>query len=82
MAKLEHLPMTKTELHLIEFAYQDRELSREPNLNAELGASGVSSVDAFMEKVGEAFETSLPAGAVAEFKNMRDLAAYLDSRAG
>ena len=82
MTALEHLPMTKTELRVMELAYEHVELGGEPNLDAGLSDSGVLSVDAFIEKVGEAFGTSIPAEAVAGFKNMRDLVAYLDSHTG
>ena len=81
MAKLECLPVTKTELRVIELSHEHLEFGRELNLDSALSDSGVSSLDAYIEKVGEAFGTSISAEAVAEFKNMRDLAAYLDARA-
>ena len=54
---------------------------RDPNYEAGLGDSGVSSVDAveFVKKVGEAFNVEIPPGEVAEFRTLGDLVNYLDS---
>ena len=55
-----------------------------PNFDAGLDDTGVSSVDAvaFIKKVGEAFSVTIPPEDFAEFKCLRDLATYLDSRTG
>ena len=79
MANLKHLPLTRTELRVTRLADGHLELGRELNLDAALSDCGVSSVDAFVKEVGEAFGASIPAEAVAEFRNARELAAYLDS---
>ena len=57
---------------------------RDPDFDVGLGDSGVSSVDAvaFVKKVGEAFDVTIPAQDFAEFQNLRDLVGYLDSHAG
>lgn len=82
MARLEYLPMTKTELRVRELALEHVDFGSEPNLEAGLDESGISSDDAgaFIKKVGEAFGVAIPPEALAEFKNMRALAAYIDSR--
>ncbi|MDD9983602.1 MAG: acyl carrier protein, partial [Gammaproteobacteria bacterium] len=56
----------------------------EPNFDAGLDDTGVSSVDAvaFIKKVGEAFNVTIPPEDFAEFKCLRDLATYLESHAG
>ena len=56
----------------------------EPNFDAGLDDTGVSSVDAvaFIKKVGEAFNVTIPPEDFSEFKCLRDLATYLESHAG
>ena len=56
----------------------------EPNFDATLDDTGVSSVDAveFITKVEEAFGVTIPPETFAEFRCLRDLATYLESRAG
>ena len=56
----------------------------EPNFDVGLDDTGVSSVDAvaFIKKVGEAFNVTIAPEDFSEFKSLRDLATYLDSRAG
>ena len=55
-----------------------------PNFDATLADTGVSSVDAveFITKVEEAFGVTIPPETFAEFTCLRDLATYLESRAG
>lgn len=63
-----------------------RHLNLERDLNPEAGLheSDVSSADvvAFIKRCGEEFNVTLPPEVVAEFKNLRDLATYIDSHAG
>lgn len=56
----------------------------EPNFDARMEDTGVSSVDAvaFIKQVAEAFDTDIPPEDFAEFTCVRDLVGYLDSRAG
>ena len=56
----------------------------EPNFDAGLDDTGVSSVDAvaFIKKVGDEFNVAIPPEDFAGFRCLRDLATYLESRAG
>lgn len=76
--------MGSTEDRIKDLVNEHLDLGREPNLDAGLNESDVSSVDAvaFIKKVGEAFGVDIPAEEVAKFSNLRDLARYLDSRSG
>ena len=56
----------------------------EPNFDARIDDTGVSSVDAveFIKQVADAFDTTIPPQDFAEFTRLRDLVGYLESRAG
>ena len=56
----------------------------EPDFDARMDDTGVSSVDAvaFIKQVVDAFDTTIPPEDFAEFTCLRDLVGYLDSRAG
>ena len=55
-----------------------------PRFDGTFTDTGVSSADAveFITKVEEAFGVTIPPETFAEFKCLRDLATYLESRAG
>ena len=73
--------MASTEDRVRELVNQHLNLGREPNFDAGLGESDVSSVDAvaFVKKAGEAFGVEIPPEKVANFQTLRDLVRYLDS---
>ena len=73
--------MSSTEDRLRDLVNEHLDLGREPDLDAGLNESDVSSVDAvaFIKKVGEAFGVHIPPEEVAKFNTLRDLARYLDS---
>ena len=54
-----------------------------PIFDAQLGDSGVSSVDAvaFFKEVNQTFSLALEAEDCLQFKTLRDLVAYIDARA-
>ena len=76
--------MSSTDERISELYVKHLAPQGEPNFDAGLDDTGVSSVDAvaFIEKVGEAFNVTIPPEAFAEFSCLRDLATYLDSRTG
>ncbi len=76
--------MSKTEDRIQDLARQHLNLEEELDLDGGLGAGDVSSMDAiaFVKKVAEAFDVTIPPEEVAKFRNMREFAAYLDSHAG
>ncbi len=59
-------------------------LDRDLDLDAGLADSDVSSADAvaFIKRCGEEFDVAIPPATVAGFKNLRDLASYIDSHSG
>lgn len=60
------------------------DLGRDPDFDAQLADSGVSSVDAvaFFKAVNDAFNLSLEPEDCLQFKTLRQLVAYIDDRAG
>lgn len=74
--------MTATEGRLKSLAQEQFDLDREPDPDAKVRDSGVSSMDAvaFIKKVGEAFGVDIPPEDAAELEDLRGLAQYLDSR--
>ncbi|MYA32806.1 MAG: acyl carrier protein [Gemmatimonadales bacterium] len=76
--------MTATEARIQELARQHLDLGRDLDLDTGLLSSDISSLDAvaFVKKVGVAFGVEIPPEEVANWKNMRNLAAFLDSGSG
>ena len=76
--------MSATENRVRELFHQHLDADRDPDFDVGLGDSGVSSMDAvrFVKEVGEAFNVEMRAEDVAEFRNLRDLVKYLDTRGG
>ena len=76
--------MTTTEARIQELARQHLDIGRDLNLDTGLLSSDISSLDAvdFVKKVGGAFGVESPPEEVASWKNLRDLAAFLDSNSG
>ena len=76
--------MTKTEERLKQIIDEHLDLGRDPDFDAQLGDSGVSSIDAvaFFKVVNEEFELGLAPEDCLQFKTLRDIATYIDSRAG
>ena len=60
------------------------DLGRDPDFDAQLADSGVSSVDAVasFKAVNDAFNLSLEPEDCLQFKTLRQLVAYIDDRAG
>ena len=73
--------MTATEARIQELAHRYLDLGRDLDLDSGLLAADISSLDAvaFVKKVGEAFGVEVPPEQVANWKNLRDFAAFLDS---
>ena len=76
--------MTTTEERLKQIIDEHLDLGRDPDFDAQLGDSGVSSVDAvaFFKVVNEEFELGLAPEDCLQFKTLRDLAKHIDARAG
>ena len=76
--------MSSTDERISELYIKHLAPKGKPNFDATLTDTGVSSVDAveFISKVEEAFGVTIPPEDFAEFKCLRDLATYLESRAG
>ncbi|MYF94062.1 MAG: acyl carrier protein [Holophagales bacterium] len=77
------LTVSATESRIQELARQHLDIGRDLDLDAGLLSSDISSLDAvaFVKKVGEAFGVEVPPEEVANWKNLRDFAAFLDSGA-
>ncbi|MXZ37549.1 MAG: acyl carrier protein [Holophagales bacterium] len=77
------LAVSATESRTQELARQHLDIGRDLDLDAGLLSSDISSLDAvaFVKKVGEAFGVEVPPEEVANWKNLRDFAAFLDSSA-
>ena len=80
----EALPMSSTDERISALYVEHLAPDGEPNFDAGLDDTGVSSVDAvaFIKKVGEAFNVTIPPEDVSKFRCLRDLATYLESHAG
>lgn len=76
--------MSSTEQRLKQLIDEHLDLGRDPDFDAQLGDSGVSSVDAvsFFKEVNQVFDLSLKAEECLQFRTLRDLVAYIDARAG
>ena len=73
--------MTTTEARIQELARQYLGIGRDLDLDAGLLAADISSLDAvaFVKKVGKAFSVEIPPQEVANWRNLRDFAAFLDA---
>ena len=76
--------MSSTENRLKKLADEHLGLGSDPDFDAQLADSGVSSVDAvaFFKEVNSAFGLSLQAEECLQFKTLRLLADYIDANAG
>ena len=76
--------MSSTEQRLKQLIDEHLDLGRDPDFDAQLGDSGVSSLDAvsFFKEVNQVFDLSLKAEECLQFRTLRDLVAYIDARAG
>ena len=76
--------MSSTEDRLMALAHENLDIGREPDMDAGFSDSGVSSVDAiaFIKKVSQEFELTIPPEDFSRFQSLRELAAYLDSQSG
>ena len=76
--------MSSTVQRLKQLIDEHLDLGRDPDFDAQLGDSGVSSVDAvsFFKEVNQVFDLSLKAEECLQFRTLRDLVAYIDARAG
>lgn len=76
--------MTTTEERLKQIIDEHLDLGRDADFDAQLGDSGVSSVDAvaFFKVVNEEFDLGLAPEDCLQFKTLRDLATFIDARAG
>ena len=76
--------MTTTEERLKQIIDEHLDLGRDVDFDAQLGDSGVSSVDAvaFFKVVNEEFDLGLAPEDCLQFKTLRDLATFIDARAG
>lgn len=74
--------MSATEDRVRELFRKHLGLGRDPDFDAGLEDSMISSMDAveFIQKVGEAFDMEIPPEDFAKFENLRDLVGYLDAR--
>ncbi len=76
--------MTATEDRLVQLADEQLDLGRSPDLDRRFSDSGVSSVDvvSFIKVVTDDFGVPITAGECAGVASLRDLAGFIDSRAG
>ena len=74
--------MSSTQVRLTQLINEHLDLGRDPDFDAQLGDSGISSVDAvaFFKEVNNAFSLSLQPQDCLQFKTLRDLVAYIDAR--
>ena len=74
--------MSTTEDRIRAIISDNLDVGREPNFDAILTDSGVSSVDciAFFKIVNEDFGLGLVAEECRQFKTLRDLVSYIDAR--
>ena len=75
--------MSSTEDRICKIIEDNLDIDRQPNFDAILVDSGVSSVDciAFFKIVNEEFNLGLVAEECRQFKTLRDLVTYIDARA-
>ena len=76
--------MATTEEKLTQLIDEHLDLGRDPDFDARLGDSGVSSVDAvaFFKEVNQAFDLGMQPEDCLQFETMRDLVTFIDARAG
>ena len=74
--------MSSTEDRISKIIEDNLDVGRQPNFDAILVDSGVSSVDciAFFKIVNEEFSLGLAAEECRQFKTLRDLVTYIDAR--
>ena len=74
--------MTTTADRLTQIIDEHLDLGREPDFNAQLGDSGVSSVDAvaFFKEVNQVFNLSLKPEDCLQFKTLGEIVTYIDAR--
>lgn len=76
--------MATTEDRIRELVRDNLDLDQDPNFDASLSDSGVSSVDAisFMKVVSQEFGVEIAPDDLAQIMNLRDLVAFINSRTG
>lgn len=76
--------MSSTQDRLRQLIDEHLDLGRDPDFDAKLGDSGVSSVDAvaFFKEVNQAFSLSLAPEDCLQFGTLRELVTFIDARAG
>ena len=74
--------MSSTEDRIRKIINENLDVGREPNFDSHLADSGVSSVDciSFFKIVNEQFGLGLVAEECRQFKTLRDLVTFIDSR--
>lgn len=74
--------MSSTEDRIRKIVDDNLDVGREPNFDAKLVESGVSSVDciAFFKLVNEEFGLGLVAEECRQFETLRDLVTFIDAR--
>lgn len=75
--------MSSTEDRIRSIVNDNLDVGREPNFDAKLVESGVSSVDciAFFKLVNEEFNLGLVAEECRQFETLRDLVTFIEARA-
>ena len=75
--------MTATEERLKQIIDEHLDLGRDPDFDAQLGDSGVSSADAvaFFKEVNQTFDLGLAPEDCLQFKTLREIATFIDARA-
>ena len=76
--------MASTQDRLSQLIAEHLDLGRDPDFDAQLADSGVSSVDAvtFFKEVNDTFDLALEAEDCLKFKTLRELVTFIDARAG
>lgn len=76
--------MATTEDRIRELVRENLDLDRDPNFDASLSDSGVSSVDAiaFMKIVSQEFGVEISPDDLGQIMNLRDLASFINARTG
>ena len=74
--------MSSTEDRIRKLIEDNLDVGREPNFDARLAESGVSSVDciAFFKLVNEEFNLGLVADECRQFETLRNLVTFIDQR--
>ena len=74
--------MASTEERIRTIIADNLDLGRDPDFNAKLTDSGVSSVDcvAFFKLVNDEFNLGLVADECRQFKTLQDLVSFIDTR--